>query len=390
MCKFIGLFHYHHQDLFVCKAKEVGKGNDNLYDCLPDSLCDCEFEGIPCDFSEESSDGFVVSESLDKGENVVLQADDSRVSDEFCEVTSLTLAQSKQLLGLFMDDFLRPSSAVNPVCLKEVYAGVGRYQSSPWTTLAASYKEEADGNITEAYISGDIPAFELATVLHLLSVFEMSDERRSSHVLLPEPVLGNAFLSNLQCTEIMAVKVAGMDETDKFLTGEPTVGKDILETDAFLDGTLYHLYGERYLVSVILLDALCRRFILATLLDETPFKFFLGHAVVALLPLLSDNGKIEEHLAEAIRYTKQESLKTKDVLVFQMRVDTADVLHTFARLGKIGVINHQAGNLALVVRTHLYLVPQLKSEIVHQLTPVGADITQEIIEHVLPTAKQAA
>lgn len=93
MCKFIGLFHYHHQDLFVCKAKEVGKGNDNLYDCLPDSLCDCEFEGIPCDFSEESSDGFVVSESLDKGEDVVLQADDSRVSDEFCEVTSLTLAR---------------------------------------------------------------------------------------------------------------------------------------------------------------------------------------------------------------------------------------------------------------------------------------------------------
>ena len=87
---------------------------------------------------------------------------------------------------------------------------------------------------------------------------------------------------------------------------------------------------------------------------------------------------------------EHKSLEAKDALVFQMRIYTADIFHAPASLGEVGIVNHQTGKLTLMVGAYLDPVPQLERDAIHQLAPIRADITQKIIKHVFPAAKQAA
>ena len=55
-----------------------------------------------------------------------------------------------------------------------------------------------------------------------------------------------------------------------------------------------------------------------------------------------------------------------------------------------GIINHQAGVNGLVVTAHSYLCPQLGVDMVHELSPVGTCIIEELVEDILPATKLAA
>lgn len=390
MGEFLGLINENLHDILIRKLEDVCKCNDYLHDSLPYTLCDGEFESVFSHIPEESSYGFIRMETFDSGEDVVLQGHDGCMRYQLCEVTSLTLTQSEQLLCLLMYDFLRPSAAVYFICLKEINSCVGRNQSPPRTALATADEEQAHAKTVILDVSCDVPAFKFVAIFHHLAVFKMPDERRSSEVLLAEPVLRPSLFSDLEHTQIVAFEVARVDEADNLLAGEPTVGKEILKADAFSDGTAYHLYGERNLVCIILSDTFHGRLCIITLLREMGRQFLLGHAVVALLSLLPDNGKVEKHLAHTIGDAHDESLETEDTLVLKVRVHASDVLHPLASLGKVGVINHQAGNLPFMVRADRNLVPQLQRDMIHQFAPVCTGITQKIIEHVLPTTQKVA
>ena len=71
-------------------------------------------------------------------------------------------------------------------------------------------------------------------------------------------------------------------------------------------------------------------------------------------------------------------------------VDTPDEFHFLAGLGKVGVVDNQAGCPVFPVGADFYTSPELGIDVVHELAPVDAHVTQEIVEHILLTVHQAA
>ena len=175
MSEYIGLPNDNLHDILFRELEDIDKCNDYLYDSLPYPLRDSELKRVFGYLPEESTDGFICMESLDSGDDVVLQGYDGRMCNQFGKVPSLTLSHSEQLLCLLVYDFLRPAAAVDSVRLEEIYSGVGGNQASPWTVLAASDEEQTHIKSVMLDISSYVPAFEIAAIFHLLAVFKMSD-----------------------------------------------------------------------------------------------------------------------------------------------------------------------------------------------------------------------
>ena len=102
--------------------------------------------------------------------------------------------------------------------------------------------------------------------------------------------------------------MSAVDELDDALASEPTICKYVLEAGTFADGTLYHADGQGNLVCVILPDTLADCFIAVALWRISCVKFFLGHTIVAFLALLADKGKVEKHLADAVRKSSRRKM----------------------------------------------------------------------------------
>ena len=102
MSKFIRAANNHFQHFLVGKSEEVGYGYDRLHDNFPYSLCNGEFKGVFLHLPEQPSDGLIVIEPLDKGEDVVLQGHDGSMCDLLREVLGLALSHSEQSLALFV------------------------------------------------------------------------------------------------------------------------------------------------------------------------------------------------------------------------------------------------------------------------------------------------
>ena len=390
MSKFIRLAYCYLQDLLVGKPEKVGKCHDRVHDDFPNPLCYGEFKGVLFHFPEQSSNGFVIVEPLDKGEDVVLQGHDGSMCDLLREVLGLALPHSEQSLALLENDFLRPPHGVNPVCLEEVKPGVRGDKSAPRAVLGAPYEEQPAVDTIEGDICRDVPAPQFLAVFLRLFLIEVPDEGGCREVLPPETVLGLSLLADLDASEIMAFDVSGMDEADHFLAGEPTVGKQVLEVDAPLDGGPHHVHRKRDLVLVVLGEALANGIVLVALRCVSGVKLLLGHPVVLLAAFLPNEGEVKQHLGNAVRDAEEEGLETEDAPVLEMGMDTPDTLHPLAGLGEVGVVNHQAGRPLLVVRPDFHTGPKLDVDMVHELAPVDAHITKETIEHVLFAAHQAA
>ena len=390
MCKLIRLFHDHLEYFFVRKSEDGCKRYDRFHDELPDSLRYSEFNGFFLNLSEQPSDGFIVIKPLYKREDVVLQGDDGGVGDLLCKVLGLTLAQAKQSLALLKDDFLRPSLGVDPVCLEEVQSGVRGDESAPLPMLGAPYEEHPAADSGELDISRYVPAPEFAAILLRVLLVEVPDECRGGEVIFVEVVLGLALLANLDAAEIVALDTAGVHKAYDLLACEPAVRKKILEADTLPDGFPHHIHRKGDFILVILLDALARRGFLIALGSISCVKLFLRHPVILLSSFLPNKGEVKQHLRDTVRYAEKESLETEDTPVLKVGVDAADTFHSSACLWEIGVIDYQACRTVFVVGTDLYTGPKLEVDVVHELSPVDAHITQETIEHVLLAAQEAA
>lgn len=390
MRKFIRSANSHIQHLFVGKTEKVGDGYDRLHDNFPYSLCNGEFKGVLLHLPEQPTDGLIVIEPLDNGEDVILQGHDGSMCDLLREVLSLTLAHAEQSLALLKDDFLRPSLGVNPVGLKEVKPGVRGDESAPLPMLGSPYEEHPATDSGELDICSYVPAPQLAAVLLRVLLVEEPDECRGGKVSSPKAVPGPAVLANLEAAEIMALDAAGVHEAYDFLACEPAVCKKIFEAYTLSDGLSHHVHCQGNLVHVIFLDSLARRSILFAVGGISCVKLFLRHPVILLPAFLPDKGEVKKHLRDTVSYAEEERLEAEDALVLKMGVDTADTLHSPARLGEVGVIDYQAGRPVFVVGTDLYTGPELEVDVVHELAPVDTRITKEAIEHVLLAAQETA
>ena len=213
MSKFIRAANCHFQHLLVGKSEEVGDGYDRLHDNFPYSLCNGEFKGVFLHLPEQPSDGLIVIEPLDNGEDVILQGHDGSMCDLLREFPGLALSHSEQSLALLENHLQGPSLGVNPVGFEEVKPGVRGDEPAPCAVLGAPYEEHPAADAGEGDVRRDVPAPQLPAVLLRLFLVKVLDEGGCREVLPPKTVLGLSFLADLDASEIMAFDVAGVDET---------------------------------------------------------------------------------------------------------------------------------------------------------------------------------
>lgn len=284
---------------------------------------------------EESVDCFVCREAFYYREDIVLQSDQRGTCNLRGKIVGLTLAKTEQPLPFLKDDFQGPSSGINPINLRESVFNVHTEQSAPRPSLASAYEEK--------------------------SYWDASKDNIRAHVAASE-------FTGIPLSSSFAEK----------------------ETDLVRDCPSYHLYGKVNLVHGVLTDSTLKKSVRSPFRSISLRKFLGTHSKVTLLALLANEGKIKQHLAHAIREAKEERLESKDASVLKVRIDTSDVLYTLACLWEIRVINHQAGVHGFVVTAYSDLCPQLRTDMVHELAPVGAGVIEEIIEDILSAPKLAA
>ena len=389
MREFVRPIHKHIKDLFILDIEAVCDFADNLKYHIPDSLSESEFHATLGSIHEESSNGFVVGETLSSGEYVVLHGRDGGHRNLRGEVPHLVLAQSEVSLTLLEDDFQGPTSGVNPVGFEEVELPVCGNESVPLAPLVTLAEEQTDVAACKADIDGDVPASQSAAILAaLFRMVEESDELVSGVLLTFIYVLR---LAHLDHSEIVAPDVTGGDEQDDFCTGEPAVSHHIVKVYLALDNTAYHLNHQGNLALVVLLDALGSMGAFRMLLGKTRIKLPLLQTVVALLAFLTDNGKVEQQLADAVSDADEQALEAERHRVRHMRVYLADKLRLDTTLGIVRVIDHQADRLRAFTRPVLLgLIPELERNGGQDFAPVIRLIGDKPVEHVLPAVKQAA
>ena len=390
MGKLIRFIYQGIKHFFIVDGEYLGDGCNEFKNRLPDSFADSQFVAVLSHLPEEFANSLVVHEALHGREYVVLECHEGRACNLRSKVCRLAFAKPEQSLAFLEDDFLRPASGVNPVCLEETKRKVCRKQSAPWASLAATDEEQADMSVCEDNISTDIPALEFAAVFLLAPLVQLLDNGRGGKVLALETVFGLTFLTDLYHPDIIALDMAGTDETDNPGTCKPAVCQYIAETDFVFDGPANHLDGEINLAHGVLIKTGMDCSVFVPFCGVSFGELLFAHSIVALPAFLSEDGKVEKHLADAIGNAEEESLEAKDAAVLEMGVDTSDVLHASACLGEVRIVNHQTGIIRLVITSNNDLCPKLAGNMVHQLAPVGAPIVEELIEHIFTTTELAA
>ena len=390
MSKFIRFINQCIKHFFIIDGEYLGDGCNEFKNGLPDSFTDSQLVAVLSHLSEEFAYGLIGHETFHGREYVVLECHEGRACYLRGKVGRLALAKAEQSLTLLEDDLLRPASRVNPVCLEESQREVSREQSAPWTSLAATDEEQTDLGVCKVDIGTDVPALELAAVLLLAPLVQFLDNGRSCELLTFEAVLGLAFFTDLYHADVVTLDMTGADEAHYLGTCKPAVSQYISEVYLMLDSPANHLYGEVYLAHGILINTPLYGNVIIPFCGVSSGEFLLAHSIVAFPAFFSEDGKVEEHLADTVGNAEKKSLEAEDAAVFKMGVDTSDVLHTPTSLGEVRVINHQAGVRKLMVTADNNLRPELADNMVHQLAPVGTVIVEELIEYIFTTTKFAA
>ena len=307
MTEFVRPIHKRIEDLFILDIEALCYLTDHLKHYIPNSLCERKFHAALSSILEEATHGFVVREPFGGREQIVLYGRDSGHGNLRREVAHLVLPKSEVLLTLLEYHFQRPAHRVNPVGLKEVYLTVGGDESVPLSPLVALGEEQTYVTASKDYVDSDVPASQTTAVpAPLLRMVEKTGELVGCVLLTFICVLR---LAHLDHTKIVAADVAGSDELDDLGAGKPAVGKHIVEVNLTLDDATDHLYHQSYLALVVLLYALGGVGVLVALLGVACVKLLLLQAMIALLSCLTDDGEVEQYLADAIGNADEHPLK---------------------------------------------------------------------------------
>ena len=151
--------------------------------------------------------------------------------------------------------------------------------------LISLCKEQAYLTTSELNIYGDVVATKTTAVLAFpLGMVKMSDKRLSGIVLAVVVVLCHAHLNH---AKVVTLDMAGGNELDNLCTCEPAICEDVVKVYLSGNKTLYHLYHERNLTLVILLDTFSRMAFRLAFLSKSGIKLLLLQAVLTLLALLT-------------------------------------------------------------------------------------------------------
>lgn len=185
--------------------------------------------------------------------------------------------------------------------------------------------------------------------------------------------------------EHITLDVTGMNETDNFLIGEPTINQNISELDASFDGSSNHVNHEIRLFPGIFFDTLLQGFLFLTFFCEAFFEFLDGHTKVSVFVFLPKNDKVKNLLGLTVCDSKKQSLEPKDATVLYMGVYSSDVFGTSPVFGIIRIIHNQTGVFRFMLGAYFDFRPQLKIKVIKKLSPVNARIVHKAIEYIFLT-----
>lgn len=185
--------------------------------------------------------------------------------------------------------------------------------------------------------------------------------------------------------EHITLDVTGMNETDNFLIGEPTINQNISELDASFDGSSNHVNHEIRLFPGIFFDTLLQGFLFLTFFCEAFFEFLDGHTKVSVFVFLPKNDKVKNLLGLTVCDSKKQSLEPKDATVLYMGVYSSDVFGTPPVFGIIRIIHNQTGVFRFMLGAYFDFRPQLKIKVIKKLSSVNARIVHKAIEYIFLT-----
>ena len=185
--------------------------------------------------------------------------------------------------------------------------------------------------------------------------------------------------------EHITLDVTGMNETDNFLIGEPTINQNISELDASFDGSSNHVNHEIRLFPGIFFDTLLQGFLFLTFFCEAFFEFLDGHTKVSVFVFLPKNDKVKNLLGLTVCDGKKQSLEPKDATVLYMGLYSSDVFGTPPVFGIIRIIHNQTGVFRFMLGAYFDFRPQLKIKVIKKLSPINARIVHKAIEYIFLT-----
>ena len=348
-----------------------------------------QLESIASDVTEECPDSFVCLKPLHRAKYVVLHHGQRKAGNLSREVYALTLSEVEQLLAVVISHLGSPAGSVRPVCLEKAEREVCGEQSVPLSFPATLREEQADGGSCKLDINGAVSALQRPVVLGKPLLLKLLDNLVSRQVTPLSVVFG---LTQFNHAQQMTLYMTAGNQTDEIGTGKPTVHQQIVETDATLDGVLYHVNGLVGLLHGVLLDALLNtlprivgRETLAALLVRQSLL------LVGLPAFLSVEREVKEQLAHTVTQQKSQTLVAQDALVLKVRENLADELTLATALRSVRIINNQADRLVMRSLCAAADFPQqLEVHRIEQLAPLNVTIIHKTIEHVFLTTEQAA
>lgn len=389
MLKFIRTVDKSLEDFLVLDLKTLSNLADNVYDHSPDTFRYGKFCGVSSHFTEESAYSLIGRESSCRGKYVVLHGSDCGTCNLGSKVAHLILAKPKIAFAVLEHDFQRPTHGIDAVGFLEFKFRVSCNQCVPFRLLVPFGKEQAYLTTCELNIHGDVVAAKVtAKLASLLGMVKKSDESLGGIVLAVVMVLR---LAHFDHTKVVALDMAGGNESDNLSAGEPAVCEDVVEVYFSGDETLYHLYHELYLALVILLDTLCCMAVLVTFLLEASVKLFLLQVVRPLLSFLANKAEVHKHLSRSVRNAEEQPFEAENHLVLNMREHLSNHLCLDASLWIVRIVNHQThGSISIPLCACLCLAPKLGCDIGEDLTPVIVLSGKKTIEYVLTAVGNAA
>ena len=379
-----------------CRKQFIGISRDHLCDFqdgvqyqFPYPVRGGQLESASSGFTEECSDGLVGLKPFHRAKYVILHHGQREAGNLRREVYALTSAEVEQLLAIMISHLGSPAGSVRPVCLEKTEREIRCEQSIPMPIPASLREEQAHGGTSKLHIDGAIDALQCPIVLGEALLLELLDNLVGCQITPLGVVFG---LSQFDHSNQMTLDVSAGYQTNEVCTGKPTVNEQIVESDAALDGVLYHLDGLVNLRHRVLLDAfldaqarIVGRETLTALLVRQPLL------LVRITAFFTMKREIEKQLAHPIAQKQCKTFVAKDGLVLKVREYLADELTLTSALRSISVIDNQADRLVMLSHCAAAdLAQQLEIHSVQQLAPFDITIIHKTIEHVLLTTEQAA
>lgn len=388
MREFVRVFDDCFNRFVVADIKCLGDDRGYFTYDFPDSLAYGQLLRLLTYISEQSANCLIIGESTGNGEYVVLQERNCGVGDLRRKITGLAFTKSEVLLAVLENHLDRPSHGIDFICFVKVKGCVSGQHPAPRGSLVTAHIEEPHGYVVDKSIHNDIIAAMVSAVSQSFGFCLpfCNDGLGRCFFATPDHRKPHAFFAHFNHAEVITFYVPCLDEPDDFFACKPAVSQQIIKAVTILYGTLDHLLEKFNLTFYIVIGPLGRCTVLIPFFGESAFEFGFRQGMAAILPGLSNNLKINDHLGLFVAYGQNERLEAQYHLMGDMAEDAANLFGMNAPFGIIGIVHNQVYWATRVVGSHVYAPPELSGYMVHDFAPVKGVVIHESIEHIFRRA----